>query len=351
MPKLRSALVDKIRFDSDEVDVGSSEPSEELTEIAGMLDAIKAVGEVKYLVKDWIPYGMLTGIVAEPGIGKSAFALGALAKTVATGCRWFNHYAGPKPGYVLWCPTENDLAITLKRMKDWDVPFDKILLPLPDALQAINLTDQSHLRRVEQIINKQKVRLVVVDSLRGGHADDENSSKVGHIMKSLSSLAERTGTALVVVHHIKKLMIDEEVTANSSRVSNAIVAMMRSMIGIDRPDKNSEWCRMRVLKENLGIAPKPIGFRVTAEGLEFGDAPQKPVRTTVLDKTAEWLKERLKSGKEYRVSDVESEAEAIGLSVKTLRKCLAEVGVESTPVRKDGRLSYWTWRLPKDDSE
>lgn len=347
MPALRSSLAEKLRFESDEVSIGSTNEVEDVSEIVGMADAVKAVGDVKYLVKDWIPYGMLTGIVAEPGIGKSAFALGALAKTVATGCRWFNNYAGPKPGYVLWCPTENDLAITLKRMKDWEIPFDKIKLPLPDVLQAVDLTDISHIQRIEHLVSKLKVKLVVIDSLRGGHADDENSSKVGHIMKSLSSLAERTGTALVVVHHIKKLMSDEEVTANSSRGSNAIVAMMRSMIGIDRPDKNSKWCRMRVLKENLGIAPKSIGFRVTGEGLEFGDAPQKQVKTTVLDKTAEWLKEKLKSGKEYRVADVESEATASGISVKTLRKCLSDVGVESTPVRKDGKLAYWTWRLPK----
>ena len=73
----------------------------------------------------------------------------------------------------------------------------------------------------------------------------------------------------------------EEIAADSSRGSNAIVAMVRSQLGIDKPDKDSDWCRLQMLKENLGLRPKPIGFRVTSKGIEFGEAPEKPDKETL----------------------------------------------------------------------
>src|SRR5438067_1739898 len=88
----------------------------EPVEFATMADASKVIGSIRYLVREWIPYGMVVGIVAEPGMGKSSFLLG-LAKTVVNGGKWFNGDKGPsKRGRVLWCDTENCMAITLQRM-------------------------------------------------------------------------------------------------------------------------------------------------------------------------------------------------------------------------------------------
>jgi hypothetical protein len=190
--------------------------------------------------------------------------------------------------------------------------------------------------------------MVVIDSLRGGHGEDENSSRVGSILQSLAAIGERTKAAVVVVHHTKKLGADEEVRANSSRGSNAIFAMMRSLIGIDRPnpDKNCKWCRMRVLKENLGIAPKPFGFQVTGTGLEFGPAPERPRKETMKDQAEQFLRGAMKPGTWYSAANLTEDAKQQGISEDALHRAKTELGIvkpNHLKKEKDG----WRWMLPK----
>jgi hypothetical protein len=146
--------------------IGSAAPIPEGIEAATMVDVEKLVAKVQYLLRDWIPFGMVTGLVAEPSMGKSAFALW-LARTIMTGSPWFNGRRGPKkPGYVLWCSTEHDMAITLGRTDKWQIPKDRLILPFKDdPLRPINLRDPEHLELIEVLINKYKALLVVIDTL------------------------------------------------------------------------------------------------------------------------------------------------------------------------------------------
>jgi hypothetical protein len=354
-PKLADRLRDpfgRIQTGTDEILIGSDlhllEEENGNVQGATMADAAKLVAGVRYLVREWVPFGMVTGIVAEPGVGKSAFALHAIARPIVTGCQWFTGAKGPpKPGYVLWCPTENDMAITLQRMRDWGIPLDRIILPFKDdPLAAVNLTCDEDLEKVEALVNKYRTMAVVVDSLRGGHDGDENNSRVGRVVQSLASIAERTRAAVIVVHHTKKLMVDEEITANSSRGSNAILAMMRSQIGIDKPDLKSRWLRVRVLKENLGIAPRPIGFQVTSKGLEFGASPEKPRKQTEKDRAEVWLRDHMEPGHWYPSGELLEEAEQFGYSANAIQRAREAIGiVKPDHVRKtkDG----WEWSLPE----
>src|SRR5580698_5963617 len=40
-----------------------------------MANAAKMIDSVKFLLHAWIPFGMVSGVLAEPGIGKSALVL------------------------------------------------------------------------------------------------------------------------------------------------------------------------------------------------------------------------------------------------------------------------------------
>lgn len=331
---------------TDDIVIGSAAPSGEEADVEGatMEDVAKLVASVKYLVKGWIPFGMVTGIVAEPGIGKSALALW-LARSVMTGCDWFNGAKGPaKEEFVLWCPTENDMAITAHRMKSWGIPTNKLILPFKDdPLLPINLADARHLELMEGLINKYRTPLVVVDSLRGGHSGDENNSQVGSILQSLSGIAEKTHAAVKVVHHTRKLAVDDEITANSSRGSNAILAMFRSMIGIDRPDPTSKRCRMRILKENLGLAPDPVGFEVTNEGLVFGPPPTRPRRENAKDEAEQLLRESMRAGQWHKAAELEELAKQRGLSPNAMFRAKKALGILLKKER-----NAWFWKMPGD---
>ena len=181
---------------------------------------------------------------------------------------------------MLWLATENDMAITLQRMRDWKIPLDRLLLPFKiDPLRAVNLMDGEHLKLIEALVNAHRTPLVVVDSLRGSHDGDENCSRVGAVLQSIAAIAERTKAAAVIVHHTRKLAARRRYRAETPpEAATPSWPSCGSQIGIDRPDPQSKWCRVRVLKENLGLAPKPVGFRVTKDGLEIGPARQERPR-------------------------------------------------------------------------
>ena len=60
-----------------------------IDETASWEDVAKIVDGTKWLLRDWIPYGMLSGIIAEPKVGKSAWVLWSLVRPIITGCDWF----------------------------------------------------------------------------------------------------------------------------------------------------------------------------------------------------------------------------------------------------------------------
>ena len=165
------------------------------------------------------------------------------------------------------------------------------------------------------------------------------------MLQSLGGIAERTKAAIVIVHHTRKLSFDEELSANSSRGSNAILAMVRSQLGIDRPDKDSDWCRLQMLKENLGLRPRPVGFRISSKGLEFGEAPQKPKKETQQDRAKDWLHEHMEPGKWYPAGELLDDAKQFGYSTNAVQRAREELGItKPTNVRKKG--TTWQWRFP-----
>jgi hypothetical protein len=337
---------------TDDIVIGSECPAPvESTDVraGSMADVMKRVDGIRYLVKDWIPFGMLTMILAPPGIGKSAFALYALVRTIITGgLIWFNGMKGPsKPGYVLWCDTEGSAAITVQRIKDWGLPAHRIKVPFEDdPLLSVNLTEAAHLAQIEAIVNKYRIPLVVIDSLRGAHGGDENSSKVAEVLQSLAAIAERTKSAIVIIHHTRKIHADEELSADSSRGSNAIIAMVRSQLGIDKPDKDSDWCRLQMLKENLGLKPRPVGFVISSKGLEFGQAPEKLKKETRRDQAEDWLREYMTPGKWYSAGELLDDADKqFGYSKNAVQRAREAIGIVKPNYcrkTKDG----WEWKLP-----
>lgn len=334
---------------TDEIAIGSELANGEGVRTGSMADVMKKVDGISYLVKNWVPYGMVTMVLGPPGVGKSAFALHCLVRPIIMGgANWFSGTRGPdKRGQVLWCDTEGSSAITVQRLKDWGLPPGRIRVPFEDdVLRPINLADDEHIDQIELAVNRYKIKLVVIDSLRGAHSGDENSSKVAEVLSSLAAIAERTRCAVVIIHHTRKIQADQEISADSSRGSNAITAMVRSQLGIDRPNKDSEWCRLQMLKENLGIRPQPIGFHISSTGVEIGATPTKPVKKTKQDEAAEWLADYMKPNKWFVATEVAKDAIDFGFSNSTLTRARHALGIVTPDYIKEID-DVSKWRIPR----
>ncbi len=344
--------LDSKKGDSDNVVIGSrriADVEEEKIKVADMGDVADITGDVEWMVNGSIPYGMVTIVLAEPGVGKSAFVFGGPVKSITTGAKFFDGSPGPKkPGYVLWCDTECGSGITVGRMKKWDLPPKRILVPAPvdDPLRPISLDSDEDLAMIEKIISDYEVRLVVIDSLRGAHGLDENNSKVGQVLKEISAISERTNAAIILIHHSRKLGFGEELTMNCCRGSNAIAAQIRSMIGIEKPDPNSEWLKLKIMKDHFENKPKPFGMRIGASGLEFSSiAPSVPRTETQRDKAEDWLQKNMAPGKWISAKTLTDNAEDDGFSETAVRRARNNLGITKPDnVRKI--KAGWEWRLP-----
>ncbi len=346
------SLADVLRgaYATDTVEIKSDQytPGEE-DATASWVNVQKIVKGIRWQAREYLPYGMLIGVIAEPKKGKSALALGGVVRAITTGCGWFG-MPGPEPGNVVWVDTERRAAINLDRAVKWGLPLDRIKTHFLDGpLKVIDIANDEHINRIFDVVCRYKARLVAVDSFRGAYDGNENDSTIGPKLQKLAMIAEQTNTSVLVIHHTKKIGLDEEMTANSGRGSNAFLAMVVCQWAIDQPDPDSDWRRLRVLGENLGIAPPPIGFRISDTGVEFGLAPERLRKETTKDKAGDFLKDHMKPGKWYPCAELLEDAKQFGFSVNAIQRAREELGIVKPAgnVRKVGK--NWEWKRPRGD--
>jgi hypothetical protein len=306
-----------------------------------MQDVINQTKGIKWLWRNWIPFGMVTLLFAPPGMGKSAFALGGIVKAIVLGRKWPDGSDGPRsPGRVVWVDTEASQPLTAARIRDWKLPPKKILLPTKEVFDSLRLDDQADLDRLRELVRVHKPTLVVIDSLRSAHGGDENNSKVCEVVEPLARLARDTNVPIVVVHHSRKIGRNEDIDQDAARGSNALIALSRSVIGIDKPDDESDWCRVKIVKSNVTVPPEPLGFRITATGVECGNAPERPRQKSKVDEAVEFLRAQLGNAPKRQTVLILA-AQKRGIAEKTLRRAQRQLRIRPT---KDKQ--HWIWRLP-----
>ncbi len=307
------------------------------------------LGQMSWAWPGWLPNGMLSMLVGEQGEGKSILAL-RLAACFLRGDCWPDGtpYTGEQ-GCVLWVETEAGQALNLNRVIAWGLPSDKILLPLGDLLDDVNLTDDTQQATIVARANLPDVRLIIVDSLSGGNSRDENSSVSLKAIKWLGELARDTGKPVLVVHHLrKKSFLDGPGVKDLDRVRGhgILTQLARVVMALDRPDRDSETKRLSLLKCNLGRKPEPLGMTIGDAGVSFdADAPEEPHEETQADRARDLLLSILDSGPVPQ-SDVEQEFKGAGISEATMNRAKKSLGAVA---KKNGRV--WYWGLPAKEGE
>lgn len=76
-----------------------------------------------------------------------------------------------------------------------------LLFPEP----PFNGSNQGHFKELEKVIRKTKAKIIIIDCLAGIFTEvDENSSETGNIVASFKGVAERTDSAILLIHHQSK---------------------------------------------------------------------------------------------------------------------------------------------------
>lgn len=164
--------------------------------------------ESRWLVEGFLSAGSLTVIAAAPKVGKTYLCL-ALAIAVATGTQAMGRYQVGSPGRVLIFPAEDDPRAIRERMEALclgqhleltaDLAVDLI------TAESLKLDDPQHREQLEELIQGQRPRLLILDPLVRLHSGAESSTQhMSELFGYLRQLTRRYQLSIVVTHHLAK---------------------------------------------------------------------------------------------------------------------------------------------------
>lgn len=241
-------------------------------------------------------------------------------------------------------------AVNLQRAARWNLPAERILCPLPDGTKDIRLDLPEHRYAIAAWMHDPDVRFAVIDSLRGLHRGDENSSGSIDAVMWLASLARDSGKPILLTHHLRKRSSrsDPQVTLDRLRGSSAIPQACRLVWSIDAPDP---WCtelrRLAVIKSNLGPFAPPLGFQIEDTGVHFGPPPSMPSQESAEDRACALLLILL-AQTPMSARRLQQEGERAGISWTTMKRAKKRLHVVAI---KDGATGRWYWGFPLQEDQ
>lgn len=305
---------------------------------------VMKMSEVEETVVQWlwypfIPFGKVTLIQGNPGKGKTWLAM-AIAAYCTNGKELPN--ALPiEPFNVLYQTAEDGIADTIKpRLAKCGADMTRVRFINEDEKQ-LSMTDN----RIEKAIRQNNVRLMIMDPIQaylGANVDMNRANEIRPLFRHLSTIAERTGCAIVLIGHLNKSSGSQSDYRSLGSID--IAAAVRSILFVEKVEKEKEQ-DIRVVyqqKDSLAKKENPVAFSLGEEGLKWlgeydisiedllmGKAGTK--KETKLEKAQKLILELLNKRKVMCLEELEAELLAYGISSRTGRDARKQL---------ESRLSY-----------
>lgn len=332
------------------------------------------VGDVQARVVDWLwkpylPAGMVSIIDGDPASGKSYLTL-ALATSISRG------YALPgadgipggpvcEPRDVVIMSAEDPIAHVIRPRLDRmgaDVARVHVLEGIAAAgdnpIKAICLAD---IDVIGDAIEKVKPALVVVDPIQaylGADVDLHRANETRPILSGLSTLAESTGVAILLVRHLRKSGADRSIYRGLGSIDIMGAARSALMAGKD-PENPTRRHLLHIKSSFAGEGPALeysiddqhgltwVGLSTMTADEMLAPKRQDP-RGQRRDEAADWLRDALADGP-VASKKLEVDAKDKGLAWPTVKRAKERLGILSTRVG-----TAWQWSLPpksEDDDD
>ena len=314
-----------------------------------------------------IPYGMLTLLVGDPGLGKSLLTVYLAAKASRQGVNSILLSAEDHKGATIRPRLEAadaDLGLVHHVEVRRDGMEEGLLLP-DDAA------------KLDQIIGKTKTRLVVVDPLTAHLPENINSWHDQSVRRALAPLhrsAEKRGCAVVVVAHLNKgggqdplyrtggsiglpaavrsalLLARDPTDPEGERGSRRVLAHIKCNVA---PQSSSRACEIKAaaLSGKKGIKAPLLEIKglSSVDGRELLNADQG--ETSQRHSAEEFLRVELAGGPRP-TAELQTAAKDAGHSWRTVERAKDKLGVKARRVGGKGRRGksgggkgHWQWKL------
>lgn len=308
--------------------------------------------DVSFLWFPYIPFGKITIIEGDPGLGKSWCTM-AIASAFSQRQK-LPGQTHAKRGRVLVMSAEDGLADTLKkRLRQLGANYKFITAYDATKVDGFITLDQLGCAELEENIQRLGVRLLIVDPLvayMGGDVDLHKANETREVMAGLARIAERCKIAVVVVRHLRKGSADKAIYRGLGSID--ITAAVRSVMIIGQDPDDNDGRIICHIKANLTAKGLPIRYYMHNKENPFEwDGPcdvdveevlkaQAKTGKSDFDKAVEFLQDAIEG--EGKPSDIiKRDAEAQGIDPATLMRARKEVKPKVT--KSNGKF-YWSMR-------
>lgn len=316
------------------------------------LDAIEG-REIRWLWRGWIPLGMLSLCVGDPGTGKSCLVTW-LASHLSVGAPLPGDPGPALAGSTIYLSAEDSPAYALRPRAERNGADLSRIIVLDDSTFDIS----ADLKKIRAIVKQEPgVRLLIIDPLNSylGRTDYIKDPDVRAMLNPLVEFCEESGVAALAVMHLNK----KTDLAGIYRIGGSIAfaGVARSIFAVTADAEEPERRILRPIKMNYARKPDALAFRIGEdlaltfdEGtVEIGaDAPLTPPSGREAadgSYAAEWLAEHLSAGP-LNLRDILISASESGISKRAIYRAKDKLKLRSR-CSGFGRGRETTWELPE----
>lgn len=347
------------------------------TETRTVRARVVRVSDVPRTAIDWLWYryisrGTLTVLEGDPGVCKSTFATD-LAARVSVGGQLPDGTQLDAAADVVLLSAEDSIATTINpRLQAAGGNLNRVHVlqevddPAAGGTRPVVLPDDLDL--LEDVVTDTGAALVIIDVLAAylsGSVDSHRDQDVRRVLHRLAKVAERTGSAVLVVRHLNKSSGLKAIYRGGGSIG-LIGATRAGLLVAADPDDDTRRV-LAVVKGNLSVKPPALSFRVesdptfdcgrlvwlgesshNADSLVASD--DRRTDSPRRDAAERFLCDLLADGP-VPVADVFAAAEAATVNRSTLRRACEAVGVAKVKHGAPGESGYWTWELSAFDED
>jgi hypothetical protein len=311
---------------------------------------------VSWLWQPRLALGMVNELVGDTGVGKTTIAMNIAAE----GSHGRLPDGGTCPPFdTLYLTHENPLAEVMRPKLDamgGDPRRFHVLLGSRAEIDgemhkgSVNLAD---VELLEKAIRQTGAKLVVFDPVQsyfGAGVDWNHANQTRPILDALNRLADSTRSAILLIRHSGKARGGKATSSGLGSIDQTATARSSLLAGV-LPDDETQ-CALLHTKTNIGPRAPALGYKIDSLGrfswtgvsnitaAELLASPEAPDRK--LTEATQWLSDKLKGGSAEQ-SEIREQAEAAGLSYRTLVRAKTALRVKS---RKASMGAGWFWWLP-----
>lgn len=349
-----------------EAEPGQLEVPLPIADVAGAsmirLSDVKAK-PIRWLWPGHIPYGAMTLIIGDPGLGKSQLTLD-LAARVTRGTPWPDD-AEINVGNVLLLGSEDSIERTVvNRLLASGADLSRVIVmsEVKDKDGKMRMFDLSEdLEVLESAVTSNSIDVIVVDPLNGylGNTNSWKENEVRKVLAPACAMADRHDVALIGIMHLNK----DNTRAAIHRVIGSVAfgAVTRSMFAVAASPQHQALRYFVSVKQNYTSLPPTKAFALVEEGGLAWDGMEYPainadsllaITGAPEDKAErrtarQWLAVTLENGP-VKTADLVKLAHESAISDKSLQRAKYDLKVVSQRKHVAGKLGggYWEWRLP-----